>query len=83
MDSIEKRIEKLKLDKQKVDNNISKLKKKSANISSDIESLQNQQILSIVKSSGCSIDDLVTTISILKSDNKNEANQKTEEKNEN
>ena len=38
MNSTEKRIDKLKQEKKKVDENISKLKKKSADISGQIES---------------------------------------------
>ena len=52
MNSTEKRIDKLKQEKKKVDENISKLKKKSADISGQIESLENEKIVTAFRSSG-------------------------------
>lgn len=68
MNSTEKRIDKLKQEKKKVDENISKLKKKSADISGQIESLENEKIVTAFRSSGFSIEDVITTISMMKSD---------------
>lgn len=62
MNSTEKRIDKLKQEKKKVDENISKLKKKSADISGQIESLENEKIVTAFRSSGFSIEDVITTI---------------------
>ena len=64
MNSTEKRIDKLKQEKKKVDENISKLKKKSADISGQIESLENEKIVTAFRSSGFSIEDVITTISV-------------------
>lgn len=69
MNSAEKRIEKLKLDKQKIEENITKLKKRSAKLSEQIESLENEKIVTAFRSSGFSIDDVITTISIMKDNN--------------
>lgn len=66
MNSTEKRIDKLKQEKKKVDENISKLKKKSADISGQIESLENEKIVTAFRSSGFSIEDVITTISMMK-----------------
>lgn len=74
MNSTEKRIDKLKQEKKKVDENISKLKKKSADISGQIESLENEKIVTAFKSSGFSIEDVITTISMMKSDDSKEQN---------
>ena len=41
MNSTEKRIEKLIQEKQKVDENISKMRKKSADLAAQIQSLEN------------------------------------------
>ena len=73
MNSTEKRIDKLKQEKKKVDENISKLKKKSADISGQIESLENE-IVTAFRSSGFSIEDVITTISMMKSDDSKEQN---------
>lgn len=72
MNSTEKRIDKLKQEKKKVDENISKLKKKSADISGQIESLENEKIVTAFRSSGFSIEDVITTISMMKSDDSKE-----------
>ena len=56
MNSTEKRIDKLKQEKKKVDENISKLKKKSADISGQIESLENEKIVTAFRSSGFSFE---------------------------
>ena len=74
MNSTEKRIDKLKQEKKKVDENISKLKKKSADISGQIESLENEKIVTEFMSSGFSIEDVITTISMMKSDDSKEQN---------
>ena len=74
MNSTEKRIDKLKQEKKKVDENISKLKKKSADISGQIESLENEKIVTAFRSSGFSIEDVFTTISMMKSDDSKEQN---------
>lgn len=74
MNSTEKRIDKLKQEKKKVDENISKLKKKSADISGQIESLENEKIVTAFRSSGFSIEDVITTISMMKSDDSKEQN---------
>lgn len=68
MNSIEKRIEKLTQEKKKIDDNISKLKKKSSEISEQIKTLENEKIVTAFRSSGFSIEDVITTISIMKSD---------------
>ena len=68
MNSIEKRIEKLTQEKKKIDDNISKLKKKSSEISEQIKALENEKIVTAFRSSGFSIEDVITTISIMKSD---------------
>lgn len=68
MNSIEKRIEKLTQEKQKIDDNISKLKKKSSEISEQIKTLENEKIVTAFRSSGFSIEDVITTISMMKSD---------------
>lgn len=74
MNSTEKRIAKLQQEKQRVEESISKLKKKSANISMQIETLENEKIVTAFRASGYSIEDVITTISIMKSDNKQEQN---------
>ena len=74
MNSTEKRIDKLKQENKKVDENISKLKKKSADISGQIESLENEKIVTAFRSSGFSIEDVITTISMMKSDDSKEQN---------
>lgn len=74
MNSTEKRIDKLKQEKKKVDENISKLKKKSADISGQIESLENEKIVTAFRPSGFSIEDVITTISMMKSDDSKEQN---------
>ena len=61
-------------EKKKVDENISKLKKKSADISGQIESLENEKIVTAFRSSGFSIEDVITTISMMKSDDSKEQN---------
>ena len=66
--------DKLKQEKKKVDENISKLKKKSADISGQIESLENEKIVTAFRSSGFSIEDVITTISMMKSDDSKEQN---------
>ncbi|MDE6103591.1 MAG: DUF4315 family protein [Oscillospiraceae bacterium] len=71
MNSTEKRIEKLTLEKQKIDENISKLKKKSSEISEQIKALENEKIVTAFRSSGFSIEDVITTISMMKSDESN------------
>lgn len=68
MNSIEKRIEKLTQEKQKIDDNISKLKKKSSEISEQIKTLENEKIVTAFRSSGFSMEDVITTISMMKSD---------------
>lgn len=68
MNSTEKRIDKLKQEKKKVDENISKLKKKSADISGQIESLENEKIVTAFRSAGFSLEEVITTISMMKSD---------------
>ena len=74
MNSTEKRIDKLKQEKKKVDENMSKLKKKSADISGQIESLENEKIVTAFRYSGFSIEDVITTISKMKSDDSKEQN---------
>lgn len=68
MNSTEKRIEKLIQEKQKVDENISKLRKKSANLAEQIKILENEKIVTTFRSSGFSIEEVITTISMMKSD---------------
>lgn len=68
MNSIEKRIEKLTQEKKKIDDNISKLKKKSSEISEQIKTLENEKIVTAFRSSGFSMEDVITTISMMKSD---------------
>lgn len=74
MNSTEKRIEKLIQEKQKVDENISKLRKKSANLAEQIKILENEKIVTAFRSSGFSIEDVITTISMMKSDDSKEQN---------
>lgn len=69
MNSTEKRIEKLQQEKQKTDENILKLKKKSADIADQIKALENEKIVTAFRASGYSIEDVITTISMMKDDN--------------
>lgn len=74
MNSTEKRIDKLKQEKQKVDENISKMRKKSADLAAQIQSLENEKIVTAFRSAGFSLEDVITTISMMKSDDSKEQN---------
>lgn len=74
MNSTEKRIEKLIQEKQKVDESILKLKKRSTDLAAQIQSLENEKIVTAFRSSGFSIEEVITTISMMKSDDSKEQN---------
>lgn len=74
MNSTEKRIEKLIQEKQKVDENISKMRKKSADLAAQIQSLENEKIVTAFRSAGFSLEEVITTISMMKSDDRKEQN---------
>lgn len=66
MQDFDKRIEKLKNDKEKLSDKIKEYNDKISEIQKKIEELENQRIVTAFRSTGFSIEDVITRISALK-----------------
>lgn len=66
MQDFDKRIEKLKNEKEKLSDKIKEYNDKISEIQKKIEELENQRIVTAFRSTGFSIEDVITRISALK-----------------
>lgn len=66
MQNIENRISKLRTEEQKLNEKINEYNQKISDIHKKIEELENQRIVSAVRSTGFSLEDLIIKISALK-----------------